>query len=476
MYEFLSPKRCVKEYKLSKEKFDRVVSEVIESYNRAIVHAGEMVGILAAQSMGEPLTQMVLSAFHKSGAGVAGLRGAPRIKEILANGKNIQTPIMYIYLKQEFRNNKDIAKLVASNLSYTTCKSIMTTIETIYDPEGVHTKKDDIDTSSVFDAIDGNKMVDTKSYPWLYKIHVSKEKMLEYSVSMLDIKVKFLKFWENNNNSNKKAQKDLFEQINSACISTNYDNSINPMIHIRLNLNDIDSKTLLEFRTFLLNSFHIKGDEKIFSIDSIREDDVYVFDEETGEHVKEQEYVIYANGINMEKIKTIPQIDQNRTICNDIRTMTEFYGIESTRTTLIKEVSSIYTDTPMNYHHISITCDFMTHTGNITSIDRFGLKKLKIGVLAKATFEESMDLITDAAFNNLTDNLNNVSSSILVGKPFNGGTGLCDLSMDTEMLEKSEYNDTNVLESNAIGLTKAPIISDILGKKSKKNLFMPIFE
>ena len=477
LYEFLSPKRCIHEYKLSKKKFDRIVTEVIDSYVQAIVHAGEMVGILAAQSMGEPLTQMTLSSFHKSGAGVAGLRGAPRLKEILGNGKVISTPIMQIYFKEEYRKNKELIKRIASNLNYTLCVNIISRCETRYDPDNYNSEKDDIDMSSIFDAKDGAKDVDLKMYPWLFKIHIIREKMLEYNISMLDIKSKFINFWKESSTSKKKNYKHLFSQINNACIATNYDNSEKPMIHVRLELSDIDDKTLSEFRMLITKKFHIKGNEKIKSIEEISEDDLYTFDKDTGVVAKEQEYVIYTNGINMEKIKDIPYIDQNRSICNDIRTMTSMYGIESTRSILLKEISSIFTETPMNHHHVSITCDFMTHSGNVTSVDRFGLRKLNSGVLAKATFEESMDLLTDAAFYNQSDVLSNVSSSILLGKPFSGGTGLCNLRMDISKLENSEYNDSNIMDKGNVGLTRMPIIRDILGKDTKpKDLYIPDVE
>ena len=58
LYEYLSPKRCIYEYKFNKEKFDRVISDIISSFNNSVVQAGEMVGVVASQSLAEPLTQM----------------------------------------------------------------------------------------------------------------------------------------------------------------------------------------------------------------------------------------------------------------------------------------------------------------------------------------------------------------------------------------------------------------------------------
>ena len=62
LYEYLSPKRVLFEYKINKFKFDLIVSEIIESFNKGIVNPGEMVGCLAAQHIGEPSTQMTLNS------------------------------------------------------------------------------------------------------------------------------------------------------------------------------------------------------------------------------------------------------------------------------------------------------------------------------------------------------------------------------------------------------------------------------
>ena len=152
LYEYLSPKQCILHHKLNKTKFDTVVMEIVLSFNKALIHAGETVGILAAQSMGEPLTQMTLSSFHKSGSGVAGLQGTPRLKELLGRIKFIATPIMFIYLLPKYRDNKVIANKIAAGLKFTNCKDIVTKTDTIFDPHEAYTKSDGMDIDSVFNV------------------------------------------------------------------------------------------------------------------------------------------------------------------------------------------------------------------------------------------------------------------------------------------------------------------------------------
>ena len=62
LHEYLAPKVCIYDRKFSKEQFDKVCDDIITSFNDHIVSIGEMIGTIAAQSLGEPLTQMTLNS------------------------------------------------------------------------------------------------------------------------------------------------------------------------------------------------------------------------------------------------------------------------------------------------------------------------------------------------------------------------------------------------------------------------------
>ncbi|KAJ1465211.1 hypothetical protein T484DRAFT_1648497, partial [Baffinella frigidus] len=86
---------------MTRKVFDWVIDMIIKSFKESLAHGGEMVGIVAAQTIGEMGTQMTLNSFHVSGtaAAVQATSGVPRFKEILSVSKNIKTPTMMIYLK-----------------------------------------------------------------------------------------------------------------------------------------------------------------------------------------------------------------------------------------------------------------------------------------------------------------------------------------------------------------------------------------
>lgn len=72
-------------------------------YLKSVVHPGENVGTIAAQSIGEPSTQMTLNTFHLAGHGGANMTlGIPRLKEILmTTPTNIKTPSMTVYFNKK---------------------------------------------------------------------------------------------------------------------------------------------------------------------------------------------------------------------------------------------------------------------------------------------------------------------------------------------------------------------------------------
>jgi DNA-directed RNA polymerase subunit A" len=107
----------LKKVRVTEEQLERIIAEVLRRYEFAKVEPGEAVGIVAAQSMGEPSTQMTMRTFHY--AGVAELNvtlGLPRIIEIVDARKKPSTPMMTIYLEEEYARDREKAEQVAREI------------------------------------------------------------------------------------------------------------------------------------------------------------------------------------------------------------------------------------------------------------------------------------------------------------------------------------------------------------------------
>ncbi len=107
--------------RLSKDAFEWVISTIKEQFEKALVHPGEMVGSITAQSIGEPATQMTLNTFHFSGVASKSqiTRGVPRLRELINVSKNPKTPSITAFLNTEARKSKEKTKEIINKLQYT---------------------------------------------------------------------------------------------------------------------------------------------------------------------------------------------------------------------------------------------------------------------------------------------------------------------------------------------------------------------
>jgi len=118
---------------LSIEDARKAVDRVVLEYMRSLVEPGEAVGMIAAQSLGEPSTQMTLRTFHFAGVRELNVTlGLPRLIEIVDARKTVATPIMEVYLEGEYARDREKALEVARELELTTVENVSRVITVDY--------------------------------------------------------------------------------------------------------------------------------------------------------------------------------------------------------------------------------------------------------------------------------------------------------------------------------------------------------
>ena len=479
LYEYLSPNKCLFEYGLSKEKLNTLWESITNSFVKSIAEPGEMVGILAAQSIGEPTTQLNLNTKHF--AGVASKSGAasgvPRILELLSFSKYIKTPQITVYFNNEIRSDKHAVNRIASYFKFLSIKQLIDSAEIYYDivkDQKLDKKLSADNVSTPFFV--NNQKAELTSLPFVFRIKLNLEKMLDKETTLLDIKTKFISYWYKNFTNlktMKRNEKEIFNKISRCAILSNSTADKEQIIHIRFSMSSFNYQILVDFLNIVLNNITLKG---IDGISDINLDEVRVlnFDKDTGATKVEKEFVVTTSGINLEKIKYMKGINNSRVLINDIFTIYRNYGIEATRQILINEYMKVLGD-KLNNTHLSLLVDMMTHNGDITSIDRHGLSKLESDPCARASFEQTMDHFINAAIFNEKDTIKSVSSNVMLGKVIPGGTGSFDLMLDTNKLENSEYTaDESGGRVTFTPLEEDSILKDILKYGiNQANFFMP---
>ena len=115
--------------KLTKKSVDKAINSTADQYKRALMEPGEAVGIVAAQSIGEPGTQMTLRTFHYAGVKEQNVTlGLPRLIEIVDARRIPSTPIMTIYLMGEHKKSREGAVEIARNMIYTSLETVASAI------------------------------------------------------------------------------------------------------------------------------------------------------------------------------------------------------------------------------------------------------------------------------------------------------------------------------------------------------------
>ena len=98
--------------KVSEAKAKTVLDTIKGEYERMRTMPGESVGLVAAESIGEPGTQMTLNTFHFAGVAEMNITmGLPRIIEVLDGRKTLTTPMMDVYLKKPYSQGQNIKKI-----------------------------------------------------------------------------------------------------------------------------------------------------------------------------------------------------------------------------------------------------------------------------------------------------------------------------------------------------------------------------
>ena len=449
----LNPKVLITKYKISRSEYKIICETIKKKYHSSKIAPGEMVGVIAAQSIGEPATQMTLNTFHFAGVSAKSnvTRGIPRLIELLHVSKNIKSPSTMISLYPEYSSDKNKISFVKNKLGFIKMKDILVSSSIYYDPNNsnhetiIEEDKELLNIYKEFQEIDDPEK-DNTNYPWIIRFVFDREQMLENGVIMEDIYMKLLeydseriKFIYTDDNS-----KDLIGRISINCdvddgesITGIQDQS--DILSIIKNINED-----------IINNIPIKGIPNITDIIISEISSSKVNDETNVIHQKdsyslkiEKQNVLISDGINLVEVMNSPYVDYINTHSNDIIEIFNVLGIEAGRRVLIDEMVDVidHAGEYINLRHIELLCDVMTSKGILTSINRQGIKRGDIGPLAKCSFEDTTDQLIKAGIFSEKDNLKGVSSNIMMGQRIKSGTGICDIYLDEEEMYK--YNESS---------------------------------
>lgn len=369
-----------------------------KSYNKSIITPGESIGIIAAQSIGEPTTQLTLNTFHSAGISAKNVTlGVPRFKELINVAKTLKSPSMYIVV--ENANNQDDVDKIACTIESIYLNSLVNSCEIIAYEE------DDV----------------IKNYKRFYNdLEINQDKFIKLNLNWNEMSNHYI------DNVYLTTIINLFyDEIH--CIS-NCMNSDQVYLYIFLKKTVETNLTIDEYYRMaqkLMYKTKIKGVNNIVKAYTRFDIDL-------------NKWVIETDGINLRKILTIENLNPTCSISNDPLEVLEILGIEAARNVLLKEMRKVieFDGSYVNLRHFTTLVDTMTYKGDIMSITRHGINRSDTGPLMRCSFEETVDVLNDAALFNETDYLKGVTENIMLGKLAKMGTGKSKIFFNNVMFDK----------------------------------------
>lgn len=347
---------------ITREELSKIIDGVKQAYVNAMVEPGEAVGTVAAQSIGEPGTQMTLRTFHY--AGVAELNvtlGLPRLIEIIDARRVPSAALTTIYLKEKYARSKEKARTFAQKIELTTVEDVVLQTET------------DLINVVLGLTLDRSRMQRRELTP-------------------------------------SKVASAIKEALKVDALIDGYKLRIKPTTQSLSELRRLAAKV----RALPLHG--VKGINRVVV------------------KMEGNEYVVYTEGSNFSEILTMPEVDQTRTVTNNIHEIEDVLGVEAARNAIINEAVETLDEQGLDVdiRHIMLVADMMTTLGTMKQVGRHGVSGEKTSVLARASFEITTKHLLDACIHGETDKLDGIIENIIAGQPIPLGTGSVELTMRRE--------------------------------------------
>jgi len=364
---------------ITTEQANEIAQATETKYVDTRVDPLDPVGTVSAQSIGEPGTQMTMNTFHYAGvAEIDVTQGLPRLIELVDARKTPDTPMMTVYLDEEYATDRERAHEVVWSIESTKILSL------------------------------GD--VSTNVADMLVQVDLNEETLIERWPTVGDVD---------------EVAARIAETIEDALgVSTRRSGTL-----IEFGPSEPSYRELLQL-VEELRDVVFKGIEEVSRV-VIRKETL-----DDGE-----EFVLYTEGSAFGDVIEIEGVDASRTTCNNIHEIYRNLGVEAAREAIINETMDTLEEQGLddvNVRHLMLVADIMTNRGTIESIGRHGISGSKESVLARAAFEVTVNHLLDAAVHGERDRLDGVIENVIVGKPVAIGTGDVDLRMGSFSAQPSD--------------------------------------
>lgn len=346
--------------KVIKKDIEKILIELKKRYDMSKINSGEAIGVVTAESFGEPATQMTLNVFHFAGVAEMSVSlGLPRLIELFDARKTLKTPRMNVYLHKPQNKDPKRVKKVASQIKEARLREVSSNL-----------------------VINLQKLC--------VEVVLNKKKIRLFGLD------------------EKALLKIVSDSLKTVDVRLGVDKII---LSPKTAENQILELYKLKEKAKSVIISGVSGVKQVLPVKS------------------ENEFMILTAGCNLKEVLKIPDVDETRTIGNDIHEIKKILGIEAARQAIINEAVHVLNEQGLDVdiRHTMFIADVITNTGEIKGITRSGITGEKGSVLARASFETPIKHIVNASLIGEQENLNSVIENVILNQPVPLGTGLPDL-------------------------------------------------
>ena len=384
------------------------------SIQKSIIQAGESVGVISAQSIGERQTQLTLNSFHQSGLTVATVvTGVPRFLELLNATKEPKMSSTSFAISKQVQFPHECRQVIQDTLIYLNFNNLVVK-QTIF----LQQKMEEF-WYPAYETIYSNQF---RYYPSGITFYLNLEIMYKYKILISRIK-------------------DRIESVygDVCCV-------ISPLhigqIDVFVDCTDVKLPLDDNLPLFLKKKDPVEIYLEEVVLPKLLDIDICGIKNIKNYYLKKEneDWYVETEGSNLLEILSLPYINLKTIKSNNMWEIYQIMGIEATREFLIEEFTNVVSSdgTFINPSHILLLVDMMTFQGNINSISRYGMKKDQMGVLSRSSFEESLDQFCNAGYYAEKEPINAVSANIMCGKRSKIGSGLCSLKINWDMYQEKD--------------------------------------
>lgn len=416
--------------KLDNSALDYVLTEIKNIYSRGLIYYGTAIGVIAAQSVSEPLTQLVIDSRHHATTGEK-KKSMTRMKELLsatATAK-MENPTMEIYTMPEYAYDKAKVQEIANQIETLPLKIFVENWKIFYEKYNVITHPDYKHEEKLireYEKYNPSIKKPSDLVNWCIRIEMNREKLVEKQMPIQTIYT------------------EIRKQFPETFIIYNSEGS-KEMI-MRIYLRNIQKQVInLDYLRKLIVKILNTSMRGVPGIHSCFVNETMNTVKENGNIINKKEYFISTSGTNLRGVFMLPWVDRYRTQTDSIEENVINFGIDAGRNKTISEYRNQVGD-GVSIRHFMIYADEMSWTGVVTSVNRHGSAKRDSSFLLRISDSSPIGIIETTSVNGAQDKLNGFSAPLMVGRNPYIGDLYNNFVLDEEFINENTNNIDDILE------------------------------